>query len=286
VSFRADEGGMLVADIANAASKASIALQGAHLLSWEPVGEKPVIWLSPAAKFAPGKSVRGGVPVCWPWFGPHSGEKEFPAHGHARTVAWEVLTTAALDDHHSKITFRLIHTEAHNLLWPYPTPVQLHITVGPTLELELITQNQSAQDVVIGQALHTYFEVSDVRQVQVLGLEGLPYLDNLADRVRKLQEGAVGFTEEVDRIYLEHGGDCCIEDPLWARRIRISKTGSHSTVVWNPWIAKSERMGDFGADGYLRMLCVESANAVEDVVSIAPGAEHRLWVRYQVEATA
>lgn len=279
--FENGPGGLLIARISNAQATAAIALQGAHLLEWTPQGEYPVIWLSRGAKFAPGKSIRGGVPICWPWFGAHETQPEFPAHGFARTAQWQVAAASSLDDGSTQLRFILSETDKH--LWPCATPVEYRVTVGKQLQLELLTRNDSNETVRISQALHTYFSIDDINSIQVDGLDGCDYLDKVDDFARKQQVGPVQFSSEVDRIYLGAPGDCVIRDPGLGRNIRISKEGSSSTVVWNPWEEKSRQMEDMGAHGYKTMVCVESANAADDVVEIVPGGEHSLKVRYDVE---
>lgn len=276
-------GGLVVAKIANSLATAGIAVQGAHLMTWAPRLQRPVIWLSPAAKFATGKSIRGGVPICWPWFGPHATDSKLPGHGYARTVPWEVVASTAMRDGRTQIRLRLQENDATRAQWPHATPVEMIITVGRTLSCELVTTNASTATVTIGDALHTYFQVSDVRQISIHGVGNNPYIDKVDAGKRKHQSGPVTIGSEVDRIYLESTADCLIDDPAWQRRIRIHKYGSSSTVIWNPWIEKAETMGDFGPDGYLDMVCVESANAADDVVSLAPGKSHRLVVEYTVE---
>lgn len=286
VVFKVGTGGLTMVEVSNARASATIALQGAHLLSWAPKGQQPVIWLSTAAKFAPGKSVRGGIPICWPWFGPHESEKSFPAHGYARTVEWDVVSTEALANGATRLLFRFSGNEASAKMWPHATPCDYQITVGTALELELITRNQGVTPVTIGQALHTYFAISDIREVDVDGLNGCPYLDKVDGLKRKQQSGLVTFTGETDRIYLDSTADCIIEDSAMERRICISKRNSASTIVWNPWNEKAEQMGDLGERSYLGMVCVESANAADDVVTIPAGGEHRLYVRYDLEPLA
>ena len=281
--FEPGPGGLPVARVDNAAAGAVIALQGAQLIGWSPRGEQPVIWLSEAARFVPGKSVRGGVPVCWPWFGAHGREADFPAHGYARTVPWQVLASEALAAGQTRLVLRLLESDVTRAWWPHDTPLEYRITVGQELELELITRNAGGAAVTIGEALHTYFQVGDVSQVQVLGLEDGEYLDKVDGLRRKTQSGPIGIAAEVDRVYVNSTGPCVISDPVLARRILIDKGGSKSTVVWNPWIEKAGRMGDLGEQGYRHMLCVESGNAADNVLTIMPGAEHRLWVRYRVE---
>ncbi|WP_458497220.1 D-hexose-6-phosphate mutarotase [Methylomagnum sp.] len=285
-SFTTGPHGMPVVEVSNALCAGTIALQGAHLLNWTPHAQAPVIWLSPLAKFGPGKSVRGGVPVCWPWFGPHRGESGFPTHGFARSTAWEPIEAQSLDDDATRLGFRLVATDASLAQWPHATPLEIHYTLGAALEIELLTRNATDAPVVIGEALHAYFAVSDVRGISVAGLDGCEYLDKVEGGQRKRQAGAIAFTGETDRVYLNTAADCLIVDPGLHRCLRIEKQGSHSTVVWNPWDEKARKMGDMTEEGYLGMVCVESANAAEDVVAIPPGGEHRLWVRYSVEALA
>jgi glucose-6-phosphate 1-epimerase len=283
VVFREGAEGFAVMDVSNTQATATIALQGAHLMTWAPRNAQPVIWLSSAAKLATGKSIRGGVPVCWPWFGPHASETTFPAHGFARTVPWDVAETKALDDDRTLVALRLIQTPATQAQWPHPCDLECRITVGKSLEIDLVSRNTGTAPFTIGDALHTYFAVSDIRHAAIRGLENCDYLDKVDGGKRKQQTDAVTFTGETDRIYLDTANDVLIDDPGLKRRIRIEKRGSRSTVVWNPWIEKANKMGDLGENGYLNMVCVETANAADDVVTVAPGAEHHLWTKYSVE---
>lgn len=283
LTFKEVSGGLVVAEVANAYAAGTVALQGGHLMSWTPHGSRAVIWLSKAAKFLPGKSIRGGVPVCWPWFGAHPTEPTFPAHGFARTVPWEVVATEALGNGETRIILSLNQKDISRSRWPYSCELSIHITMGAVLEIDLVTSNTGGIPIAIGEALHTYLEVGDVREIAIHGLDGCEYLDKVDGGKRKQQSGPVMFNAETDRIYLNSVADCVIDDPGLGRRIRISKSGSRSTVVWNPWHEKAAKMGDLGDEGYLRMVCVESANAAENFVTIAPGSEHRLQVSYQLE---
>jgi glucose-6-phosphate 1-epimerase len=283
LTFKEGPGGLTVADISNPHGRASIALQGAQVLSWAPHGEAAVVWLSKAARFAPGTSLRGGIPVCWPWFGPHPTELSFPNHGFARTAPWAPVETKRLDDGATYLRFRLIRSEATDAFWPHPARLEMEITVGRALELRLTTRNSGPAPVTIGDALHAYLEVSDVRKIAIQGLDGRPYIDKADGGRRKRQSGPVTINAETDRIYLDSAAECVVEDPGYRRCIRIAKGGSRSTVVWNPWADKASRPGDFEPEGYLGMVCVESANAADDMVTIPPSTEHHLWARYQVE---
>jgi len=284
LNFEYGPGGLCVANIANSQGQALIALSGGHVMSWQPNGQPPVLWLSAYAKFAPGKSIRGGVPVCWPWFGPHQTETGFPGHGFARTVPWQVESSAALDNGATQLVLSLQHSDATRAQWPHPSSVRSTITVGRELCIELSTQNLGDAAFVLGEALHTYFAVSDIRQSPIQGLEGSRYVDKVAGGAEKQQNGPIVINGEVDRVYLDTTADCVIEDPGLARRIRIHKQNSRSTVVWNPGVEKAEKMGDFGPDGHLGMVCVESGNALDNRISLLPGETHSLRVVYSVEA--
>jgi glucose-6-phosphate 1-epimerase len=286
ISFKEIPGGLAVMEVTNIHGNAAIALQGGHVMSWRPKSQaEPVVWLSRFAKFAPGKSIRGGVPVCWPWFGPHPTDPGLPAHGFARTVPWEVTATRELDNGASEIALALVEMDQVRAMWPHRAGVSMLVTIGATLEIALTTQNRGNHDLVIGEALHTYFQIGDIADIHIQGLEGCEYLDKAGGgSMRRRQDGPVVFSAETDRIYLNTEAECVIEDTRLKRRIRVAKSGSRSTVVWNPWTAKADKMGDFGPDGWRRMVCVESANAAENAVTIVPGAEHRLWARYAVEA--
>lgn len=242
-----------------------------------------MIWLSHAARFAIGKSIRGGIPVCWPWFGPHGTDPSFPAHGFARTLPWQVVETRGLAEGATRLGLQLPQSDVTRQFWPDPSQLELRFTVGRTLEIELVTRNTGTMPITIGEALHTYFTVSDIRRIRIHGLEGCAYLDKVEQGRRRRSSGPVTISAETDRVYLATTADCVIDDPGLERRIRISKGGSRSAVVWNPWGEKAARMGDMGEDGYLSMVCVESGNAADDVVTIEPGIEHRLWVCYRVE---
>jgi glucose-6-phosphate 1-epimerase len=277
-------GGLIAAEIKNSHASASIAVQGAHLMTYQPNDEEPVIWLSKYAKFAPGKSIRGGVPICWPWFGPHASDAKLPGHGYARTVMWEVLETKALPDGATFISLGLVESDATRAQWPHPCTAKVEITVGKTLRVELVTHNSGKQAFTLGEALHTYFHISDVAQMTIRGLEGCTYLDKVGEPAQRTQKDGIVIESEVDRVYVDTTADCVIEDRGLKRAIRIAKQGSRSTVVWNPWTEKADKMGDFGQDGHRGMVCVESANAFNNVVSVAPGETHRLSVVYSLEA--
>ena len=289
LSFRVGAGGLTYADIDNHGGRATICLQGAHVVSFRPKSQHaPVVWVSDAAKFAPGKSIRGGAPVCWPWFGAHDTESGYPAHGFARTVPWTVTGSRKRNDAKTEITLQLVENDQTRAQWPHATRLALTVIVGDKLEMHLATTNTGAAPVKIGEALHTYFHISDIGAVQVGGLEGATFHDKVDNFATKKQSGAIAFNGEVDRVYVNTPADCVIVDAGLKRRIRIAKTGSQSTIVWTPWTEKAEKMGDMGKGksgaGWREMVCVESANAMDNVVTVAPGETHTMSVTYSVEA--
>ena len=287
LKFIEGPGGLAFAEIDNALGTAYLCLQGAHLTTFRPKDQaEPVVWLSDYAKFATGKSIRGGAPVCWPWFGPHATESGFPGHGFARTVMWQVTASAALDSGETRITLMLMPNEQTRAQWPRATRLELTVTVGASLRMDLVTTNLDTEAVVIGEALHTYFHIGDIGEVRVTGLENTTYLDKVAGSTRHTQDGAITFNGEVDRVYVDTEATCEIVESRLKRRIVVAKSGSRSTVVWTPWAEKADKMGDFGPDGWRRMVCVESANALENVVTVAAGESHRMSVEYSVVVDA
>lgn len=290
LTFFEGPGGLTYAEIDNAGGVAMLCLQGAHIVSWRPKDQaEPVVWVSDAAKYGPGKSIRGGVPVCWPWFGQHATEAGFPGHGYARTVMWHVIETGTSAAGDTEIALTLVDTEQTRAQWPHPSRVELRASVGRALRIELATTNQGDQPFALGEALHTYFRIGDIGAIRVTGLEGGAYLDKVDGFARKHQDGAVTFAGEVDRVYVDTESECVIEDPELKRRIRVAKTGSRSTVIWTPWAEKAEKMGDFGPGrsgrgGWREMVCVESGNAVDNVVTVPAGQTHRMAVTYASEA--
>ncbi|WP_440806500.1 D-hexose-6-phosphate mutarotase [Pseudomonas syringae] len=271
-----------------------VAQQGAHILSYQVAGQPPLVWLNEEAAFKKGKAIRAGMPICWPWFGslernPQSvqamrdSSEPAKAHGEVRALDWQLLGIGA-DGDALLVEFVLPEAEGHLPGWPHNVALKLSIRLDHALNVSLVSYNCGAEPVTFSQALHTYFAVSDVRQVSIEGLDGLRYIETLANWEEREQTGDLTFTGETDRIYQDTPGVLSIVDPEWQRRIHIRSTGSKSAILWNPWIEKTGKFTDMAADGWQRMVCVETANVLDDVVTLAPDQMHVLGVSIWGEA--
>lgn len=256
---------------------------GAHVWAWQPAGHDPVVWMSERARFEDGKAIRGGVPICFPWFGPGRDGDLRPAHGFARITKWR-RTDVSETDGALVVEYELDETitgEQPN--WPHPYRATFRASFGrDELAMSLTVENTGEKEFSFEEALHTYLSVGDVRSVRITGLEGAEYLDKVTGE-RAEQVGEVEFTSETDRIY-SHPGELVISDPTPGRRLTISKEGSANTVVWNPWIAKAEAMADFGDDEWTGMLCIEAGNVLDDAITLVPGERHEMVQRITVAA--
>jgi glucose-6-phosphate 1-epimerase len=251
---------------------ARVALHGAHVLSWQPVNEDEVLYLSPDAVFQEGKAIRGGIPICWPWFNAHPADSAQPSHGFVRTRFWEFLGAS---ENEFGVELRFAVTDG---IWK----AEITIHAGEVLEVSLKSKNESEVPIVVSGALHTYLGVSDISQVRVVNLDGSSYLDTVGERVMRKQKGDVVFDREVDRIY-ESSTSTLLVDDLSGRTILIEKMGSPSTVVWNPWIDKAAALSDLPDDGYQKFCCIEAAIANDRAEIIMPGSSHVLMTRISVE---
>lgn len=274
----------LIADIETPLATASISLIGGQVLTWHPKHQQhPVLWLSEKVVYAHGKAIRGGVPICWPWFGSHPTNSQLPGHGFARISPWNISSTQLLSNGAVQIKLTMQDTESSRIHWVQPVQLTSCITVGAELSIELTTTNLGDQDIVFTEGLHTYFKISDIQNIRVTGLENSEYVDLIRDNALSKQEGPITFDSELGRIFTNNSATCVIEDPGFKRRIVIDKLGSLSTAVWNPWTETASKMSDLGKDGWRDMVCVESANALGDFVMVKRGESHTHSVVYRVE---
>jgi len=284
IQFRKLTEEVVVLDVENAHATASISLYGGQVLTWRPKCQvEPVLWLSEAAHFTSGKAIRGGVPICWPWFGANSINSKLPAHGYARISPWVLQSIRSLDSGATEITLTMVATDLSRQHDGCNLQLSICITVGDTLGLALTTNNDGNQSVVLSEGLHTYFKVGDIGSIQVLGLEESECVDLLRANLRCTENGPIRFNEEFGRIYVNNTATCVIEDTLLGRRIHVQKTGSSTTAVWNPWAVTAGKMDDLGPEAWRNMVCVESANALENQVTILSGGTHTLTAIYSAE---
>jgi glucose-6-phosphate 1-epimerase len=276
VTLQEGNGELAKINVCTAASTAELYLHGAHVTDFRKKEEPPLLFMSQCSRFEASQPIRGGIPIVFPWFGPREGE---PSHGFARITDWELHETTALPAGGATLRFSLPET-AENAVWPTFTAYYV-VTVTDSLLLDLVVTNTSpVQSFPFENCLHTYFAVGDINAASVTGLKGLNYLDHVDNFAPKTDpDEALRFSAEVDRIYLDQTGPLEILDRRLKRRIRIEKSGSASTVVWNPWIAKSQRIPDFGNEEYKQMLCVESGNVSRNGITLAPGRSAAMRVK-------
>jgi glucose-6-phosphate 1-epimerase len=275
-------------EVDNAHARARIALHGGQLLSFRPkAADASWLFLSPHAVFQDGQPIRGGVPICWPWFGPDPLGLGRPNHGFARTSRWTLLQREESAEG-TQLVLGLRDTPQTRALWPHAFELRLELHIGATLRLALITRNSGGQPFEITQALHSYFAVSDPTQARVTGLDGIHYLDKAAGAPGTLhtQQGAVVFEGEVDRVYTGAPPTLGLLDLGTGRALQLHSSGSRSAVLWNPGPLLAARMADLGVAGQQRFVCVETANVAPELVQVAPGGEHRMGVEIRCTAPA
>ncbi len=255
-------------DISNTQGRIKIALQGAHIFDFKIKDKKPLLFLSETARFEKKVPIRGGVPICWPWFGPHKTDTSLPNHGFARISLWEHLATQELSENKTKISLGLKSSKETLTLWPYEFELILEIVMSDILELHLITKNTGNKDIILSQALHTYLNIDDIHTAQLKGLDKKYFYNKVNDSHDNLQEGPLVFNKEVDRVY--YG----VEDVLKIERITVQTLKSQTVVVWNPGKTLVEKMPDLSS--YEKMLCIESASGLQGETVLKVGETHTL----------
>lgn len=287
ITFEQTEQDVVLIHVNHPLATATISLQGGQVLEWKPRSQvEPVLWSADSTHWLSGRAIRAGVPICWPWFGAHPTEQASPAHGYARLCDWEVAEISMESLGTIDIDLRMMPT--HEVATRYPLNASLvsRISVGEALSISLTTTNTGEAPVTITEALHAYFNVGEIDDIQIEGIEGNDFIDLIDQNIRKTQVGAIRFTGETGRVYLNTLNECFIVDRALGRTIKIEKSGSHSTVVWNPWFETAAKMNDLGPVAWQKMVCVESANALDNFVMIKPRSQHTLTVRYSIGTSA
>jgi glucose-6-phosphate 1-epimerase len=281
--FEEGQGGLTRLALHTAGGTARVYLHGAHVAEFTPAGHEPVLWMSEHSEFAPGKPIRGGIPVCFPWFGAHPSDPSLPNHGIVRLREWRVDRVWTLDSGAIAARFAFESDGETNEVWPHDFVLQLTVSVSDRLGVRLEVYNSGAEAFTITEALHTYLQISAVKEVWIDGLDNTEYVDTVPEsRPLHTQHGTVEFAQETDRVYLDTAAPCRLRDRGLDRSTQIDKHGSQSTVVWNPWVDKASRMPDFGDDEWQSMVCIETANALRNSVTVKPGSTHTMEAEISV----
>jgi glucose-6-phosphate 1-epimerase len=282
LAFHQKTGGLIYADVTTADATATVYLQGAHVAAWQPKGQQPAIFIGRKSDYAPGKPIRGGVPIAFPWFATRHDGKTGPSHGFARIQDW-TLAFAALAGDDLHLTFTLGPTEISRNFGYDNFRLAYQLTIGRALTMQLTVVNDAAVPLVFEEALHTYYAVSDIHEVSVTGLEGVTYLDKTDNLQSKAQHGAITITEPTDRVYLNTTSTCILHDAGSKRRVTVAKTGSNTTVVWNPWESGALKLPDLDPTEWHEFIAVETVNAAVNAITLAPGAKHVMEAHVTVE---
>jgi len=273
--------------VQNKKASALISIYAGQVLSFKPANEaEDILFFSDNAFFIEGKAMRGGIPICWPWFGsaPENESRLTPAHGFVRNNNWGVSSVEILKNGDTKVKLEFTDSNITTEVWPFHFYLSLEITIGDSLTLNLVTRNTGYQVFSITEALHTYFNVGDTSQVQILGLERTEYLDKAKEFVSVCQLGAITVNEAMDHIHISEGHNISILDPVLKRKINIASSGNKNVVVWNPGPSGAEKMQDLKSEDYKRFVCVEIANTATNIVTVEPESEYSMVTNYSVEA--
>ncbi|MFW5450938.1 MAG: D-hexose-6-phosphate mutarotase [Methylophagaceae bacterium] len=274
---------MIIVD--NKYAKAKISVYGGQVLSYLPANQtEDLLFLSEKAIYQQGKAIRGGIPICWPWFADDTSGFGRPAHGFARNQQWNVLATDGNADGSTRVVLALQHNDDSIAVWPYEFQLKLEITIGPTLNIKLTTNNIGGESFDITQALHAYLNIGDVRAVSVADLDGIAYIDKTDDFVQKLQSGNLVVSGETDRVYQSPPSKLVVNDSALNRKLTLESIGCKTAVIWNPWDKIAASMADVQDEDYKVFMGVEAANADGDVITVAAGASHCLQANYSIIA--
>ena len=283
VGFAELENDLVFLTVSNKYADVDICLYGAHVTSFRPHKAMEVLWMSPESNFEVGKAIRGGIPVCFPWFGPHKTDPQMPQHGFARLMYWDVLETKTLPSGETFIRLQLCSSEETKAYWPHDFCAQLTVVVGLTLTVTLKVTNTSSVLIEYTCALHSYFSLSSIENITIDGLQGTSYHSQLEPGEFVQQEPLLEIQKAETRHYYNTEGPCIIDDSTFRRRIRVAKAGSKVTTVWNPWEETCASIADLPDDGYEAFVCVEAVNAFSDVVRLSSGESHETSAMISLE---
>ncbi len=277
-------GGLPKIQIQTASASGEIYLHGAQVTSWKPAGAEEVLFVSKKSHWEEGRAIRGGIPVCFPWFRGKADDPKAPAHGFVRTKEWHLESISEVASGSVCVDLSTGSDDATRRWWPFDFRLEYRITVGERLKLELRMKNTGQLALRFEEALHSYFNVGDVERVKVTGLDGAGYLDNRDGNRRKTQAGELRISAQTDDAFVGASGPVEIVDEVFGRGLKTEKWNSHSTIVWNPWRDGSGSLADFGSEEWRRMLCVEGGNILDGAVILPPGEDHPLRIEISIAA--
>ena len=268
-------GGLPCVQITGSRSEGEMYLHGAQVTSWKPAGNGEVLFLSTKARWQDGQAIRGGIPICFPWFRGKADDPKAPAHGFVRTKRWQIESIVE-DKSRVCVSMATESDDQTRRWWPAEFCLVHRVLFGSELTLELVCTNTGKADLRFEEALHTYNRVSDVANVLLKGLDTEHFLDNTDSNAEKVQRGDLKMATTTDKAFLGSANDVDLVDPALRRHIRLQKTNSLTTVVWSPWREGAARLSDLGDGEWTQFLCVEASNILTASVSLAPGEEHKM----------
>lgn len=278
VTTKMHENGLEYIDINTQHCQARIFKQGAQIDFFKPRDQAPLLWCSSANDYQVGTAIRGGIPICWPWFGQHR-NTHWPQHGFARTQMWQ-LSEVNINNTEVDLLFTLTLNESTQSYWPYQTQLSARFRLSEQLSVSLINTNLDSQTVNITQALHSYFPIGDIHHLSASGFHQAQYIEFDQGPFEQVTDD-IHFTQETDRVYSQLGAQQLLHTPNGI--IEVTRHNSQSAILWNPWTDKSKRLSRFKDDDYLSMICLEAANVLDDNITLAPNETHTLTttIRWQ-----
>ncbi len=275
-------GGLLKVRVTTAEAAGEVYLLGANVTSWTPAGREDALFLSTQSRWEEGRAIRGGVPLCFPWFGAKADDPKAPAHGFVRTKSWQ-LESIAQDGDGVTVSMFSESDEDTKRWWPADFRLVYRSTFGSELRLELEVSNTGKTSLHFEEALHAYFRVGNVEKVRVRGLDTVCYLDKTDSNREETQQGEIAIVSETDRVYLNTSGAIELDDLTRGRRTLVTKGNSRTTVVWNPWVEKAHSLVDLADGEWTQMICIETSNVSDYSLTLAPGQQHTMKAFVRVE---
>ncbi len=269
---QAGDAGLPMLVVENALGRTVIALQGAHVMAFQPAGQREMLWVSPQCILEAGKTIRAGIPLCMPWFGPSPDGKVM--HGFARTREWSLVEVEIMDSGATRLAFELKGDASFCELWPHAFTFRYDVLAGKELTLGITIENHSDAVAPVAFAFHTYFAVPDVAKARVSGLEGATFIDKMDNFSRKTQQGDVTISAVTDRIYIDVAAQQTLKSSNGNIRI---ESNAKCAVVWNAW-TNDKNMADLGEGNHVGYLCVERCDVSDRALTLPPGGKYRTWM--------